>query len=88
MKTPASRAKPLSAASRLRNFIEAAEVDGVAREDMTLRLTFADDNQLKRDGSLALEDISFKGGIMRYLGVRIERGGVRESVLEHPASHL
>ncbi|HEV2363616.1 MAG TPA: hypothetical protein VGS12_05380 [Caulobacteraceae bacterium] len=55
---------------------------------MTLRLTFADDNQLKRDGSLALEDISFKGGIMRYLGVRIERGGVRESVLEHPASHL
>ena len=86
MKSPATEPKPLSAAKRLRIAIEAAEADGAVRDDMTLRLTFGDVSQLKRDGSLALEDISFVGGVMRYLGVRIEQGGVAESVLKRPAS--
>jgi len=49
---------------------------------MLLRLTFGDVNQLKRDTSLAVDDISFAGRIMRFLGVRIEQGGVAESVLQ------
>ena len=86
MKKPPPEIKPLSAARRLRTVIEAAEADGVVRDDMTLRLTFGDVSQLKRDGGLALEDISFRGGVMRYLGVKIEQGGVAESVLEHRPS--
>ena len=53
---------------------------------MLLRLTFGDVSQLKRDTSLAVEDISFAGGVMRFLGVRIEQGGVVESVLERRES--
>lgn len=49
---------------------------------MTLRLTLSDMAALKRDRSLPMEDISFVGGTMRYLGVQIESGGVAESVLE------
>jgi hypothetical protein len=64
--------------------IETADAEGVRREDMILRLTFGDVARLKRDASLALEDISFTGGVMRFLGVRIEQGGVAESVLERP----
>ena len=85
MKGPSPATKPLSAAGRLRVVIEAAEADGARREDMTLRLTLRDVDQLKRDRSLALEDISFAGGVMRYLGVKIEQGGVAESVLDRPA---
>ena len=53
---------------------------------MLLRLTFGDVSQLKRDASLALEDVSFAGGVMRFLGVQIEQGGVVESVLERGGS--
>ena len=53
---------------------------------MLLRLTFGDVSQLKRDASLALEDVSFAGGVMRFLSVRIEQGGVAESVLERGGS--
>ena len=49
---------------------------------MVLRLTLSDVAHLKRDASLALEDISFRDGVMRFLGVQIEPGGVAESVLE------
>jgi hypothetical protein len=73
-------------AQRLRNEIEKAEADGFRREDMLLRLTFGDVSQLKRDASLALEDVSFAGGVMRFLSVRIEQGGVAESVLERGGS--
>jgi hypothetical protein len=48
---------------------------------MTLRLTLNDVTQLRRDRSLALADISYAGGVMRYLGVRVEQGGVPQSVL-------
>ena len=79
---PAPTPPRIAAAQRLRNEIEKAEADGVRREDMLLRLTFGDVNQLKRDTSLAVDDISFAGRIMRFLGVRIEQGGVAESVLQ------
>ena len=82
MKTPAPTPARVSAAKRLRHVIETADADGVRREDMILRLTFGDVAQLKRDASLPLADISFRDGVMRFLGVRIEQGGVAESVLE------
>jgi hypothetical protein len=69
------------AAVHFRAEIEKAEAEGVARADMTLRLTLNDVNQLRRDRTLPVADISFAGGEMRYLGVKVEQGGVPESVL-------
>jgi len=82
MKSPSSPARRAVAAIHFRNEIEKAEAAGVARKDMTLRLTLSDVNQLRRDANLALTDISFTGGVMRYLGVKVEQGGVAESVLD------
>jgi hypothetical protein len=65
-----------------RGQIVAAEADGVHRDDMTLRLTLSDVTALKRDPALPVADISFTGGVMRYLGVKVEQGGVAESVLD------
>jgi hypothetical protein len=82
MKSPAREPPRISAATRLRTLIEAAEADSVGRDEMILRLTFSDVSQLKRDASLDVADISFAGGVMRFLGVRIQQGGVVESVLD------
>lgn len=68
-------------ADRFRDDIEKAEAQGVARDDMTLHLTLSDVSQLKRDPNLAVADVSFAGGTMQYLGVKIEQGGVAVSVL-------
>lgn len=78
---PVRRAAP---ATHFRGEIEKAEAAGSARADMVLRLTLGDLSKLKRDASLAVADISFSGGAMRFLGVRVEGGGVAESALEHP----
>ncbi|WP_309090338.1 hypothetical protein [Phenylobacterium sp.] len=67
---------------RFRSQIEAAVADGVAREDMTLKLTLRDASRLTRDPNTPVSDVSFAGGTMRFLGVKIEQGGVAESVLE------
>jgi hypothetical protein len=75
---PASRA---AVAARFRAEILKAEAEGVAREDMTLRLTLRDASQLRRDATLPVADISYAGGVMRYLGVKVEPGGVAESEL-------
>jgi hypothetical protein len=69
-------------APRFRSEIEAAEAEGVSREHMTLRLTLSDVSALKRDRDLPVTDISFADGVMRYLGVKVEPGGVPESVLD------
>jgi hypothetical protein len=68
-------------ALHLRAEIEKAEAAGMLRYDMRLHLTLGDVNQLKRDRSLAVSDVSFAGGTMRYLGVTIVEGGVSISVL-------
>jgi len=62
--------------------IEAAEQGGVDRGDMTLSLTLNDANELKRDRTLALEDISFAAGQMRFKGVKVKAGGVSASTLD------
>ena len=79
---PARRGPP---ARVFRTQIEAAEADGVDRNDMTLRLTLSDVTALKRDRDLPVADISFAGGVMRYLGVKIEQGGIAESILDRGA---
>jgi hypothetical protein len=71
-----------SPAAVFRKEIEAALAAGAEAEAMTLRLTYGDATHLRRDRSLAVSDISFSGGVMRFLGVRIEQGGVEKSCLE------
>ena len=66
---------------RFRGQIEAAVAQGVAPEDMTLKLTLRDASRLTRDPKTPLADISFADGTMRFLGVKIEQGGVAESAL-------
>lgn len=85
MSAPANSPPRHSPADRFRKQIEKAEADGLGRDNMTLRLTYGDASLLRRDRSLALADISFAGGVMRFLGVRIEVGGVEESELSRPA---
>lgn len=80
---PAARTSP---EARFRGPIEAAIASGVAVEDMTLRLTLQDANLLARDRAIPVADISYAGGTMRFLGVKIEQGGVAVSVLETAAA--
>lgn len=64
-----------------REEIERAENEGVKRTAMTLQLTLADASLLKRDNTLAVSDISFADGVMRFLGVVVQEGGVVTSAL-------
>jgi hypothetical protein len=52
---------------------------------MALHLTLGDVEQLKRDRAVAMEDISFAGGTMKYLGVKVVKGDVTLSVLRQTA---
>ena len=74
-----------SPAAYLREKIESAEADGLDRPQMMLRLTHGDVSLLKRDPALALADISFADGVMRFLGVKVEEGGVTVSELVTPS---
>lgn len=65
-----------------REAIEKLEAEGVKKNKMILRLTLRDDSDLKRDRTLAVSDITFKEGEMRFLGVKVEPGGVVTSVLD------
>jgi hypothetical protein len=84
MTSPAS--KPArrrgSAAEEARLLIDQAEADGVARADMTLRMTLRDVSELKRDPKVAMADISYSADGMRYLGVAVDQGGVTQSTLD------
>lgn len=70
---------------RFRAQIEAALTDGVSPKDMVLRLTLGDANALTRDPATPVSDISFTGGVMRFLGVRVEKGGIEASTLDRGA---
>ena len=70
-----------SPAAQFRGQIETAEATGLSRPKMTLKLTPGDASLLKRDRALDVSDISFVDGVMRYLGVRVEEGGVTTSEL-------
>lgn len=62
--------------------IEKAAGEGYGADDMLLRLTLGDASELKRDRTLAIEDISFTGGVMRFLGVKVAPGGITTSRLD------
>jgi hypothetical protein len=68
-------------AVRFKSEIERAASQGVALDDLTLHLTLRDIDQLKRDRTLPIADISFAGGTMKYLGVKILKGDAPLSVL-------
>ncbi|WP_374575120.1 hypothetical protein [Phenylobacterium sp.] len=82
MKDSTAPGRSETVAARFRREIEHAEAGGLERASMTLRLTLTDASRLRRDPGLAVADISFEDGVMRYLGVAIAQGGVADSVLD------
>lgn len=81
MKNPSPKTRLQDVATYFRAQIEKAEAAGVAREDMILQLTLSDVSRLRRDRNLPVTDISFADGVMRFLGVKVDEGGVAASVL-------
>jgi hypothetical protein len=69
-------------AETFRKAIEKATEEGYGLDDMLLRLTHGDASELKRDKTLAVTDISFAGGVMRFLGVKVAPGGITTSRLD------
>lgn len=67
---------------RFRGQIAAAMADGAAVADMVLRLTLRDVQLMCRDPATPVADISYAEGTMRFLGVRVEKGGVADSRLD------
>lgn len=78
---PRTRSAAESVAA-FRGAIAQALEDGVASDDMTLRLTLGDAANLRKDRSIPIADISFVGGEMRLLGVRVISGGIDRSGLD------
>jgi hypothetical protein len=66
----------------LRAQIEAAIAEGLTTEDLTLCLTHRDRMMLSRDPATPLADVSYVGGIMRFLGVRVQRSAGAVSGLQ------
>lgn len=81
MRSATPKARTLDVAAYFRSEIEKAEAAGATREDMILKLTLSDMSRLRRDRSLSVTDISFADGVMRFLGVRVDEGGVAVSAL-------
>jgi hypothetical protein len=83
-RTPPPRPSPSArrSAELFRAAIEKGVQEGYGVDDMLLRLTLGDASELKRDRSLAVEDISFKDGVMRFLGVKVAPGGITTSRLD------
>ncbi|HEX5377069.1 MAG TPA: hypothetical protein VFW47_00765 [Phenylobacterium sp.] len=80
-----SQPRPRNAAQSVaafRSAIAKAIEDGVDADAMTLRLTLGDAANLRKDRSIPIEDISFRDGEMRLLGVKVVTGGVRDSSLD------
>ena len=71
-----------SAAEEMRLLIDQADQDGVDRKLMVLRMTLRDVSELKRDPKVASEDIAYKDGQMRFLGIPVAQGGVTQSTLD------
>ena len=75
---------PLSAPSAVgfRAAIETAIAEGFTADAMALRLTLRDSAALRRNPAVPIEDISYSGGVMRFLGVSVIEGGIESSVLD------
>jgi hypothetical protein len=71
-----------SIADQFRDAIALATADGAPLDALVLILTRGDADKLKRDRAIAVSDISFADGEMRYLGVRVVQGGATVSALK------
>ncbi len=65
-----------------RRAIEKAEAEGAVKAEMILHLTLSDTADLKRDRTIPVEDISFRDGVMSFMGVKVTTGGVIASALQ------
>ena len=74
--------KGQSVDARFRDQITRATADGVPPEGMTLRLTLRDASLLSRDRTTPVGDIRYREGVMHFLGVQVEAGGVAASTLD------
>ena len=72
---------PQPPSERFRLEIEKAVLAGADPDGLLLQLTLGDVSRLKRDHSIPIADISFTGGEMRYLGVKVAVGHVDASSL-------
>jgi hypothetical protein len=86
MKQPPAPPPRITVSARFRAEIERAASDGVDLDDLALHLTLGDVELLKRDRSLALPDLNFAGGTMRFLGVKVVKGDTPASVLKRPVT--
>ena len=68
--------------AEFRRWIAKANVEGVPRSDMQLRLSHRDLSNLKRNSGVRLDEISFDAGVMRFLGVEIVTAGSSVSSLD------
>jgi hypothetical protein len=84
-KSPAPKPPPQAPSVLFRREIEAAIAAGASAKKMTLRLTLNDGRRLRRDDTVPLEQISYRGGEMHFLGVRVLEGGVAVSALDQSA---
>ena len=85
LKSPAPTPSPNRPSLRPADFRQAivqAELDGVGKDAMVLRLTLRDESELKRDPAVKVEEISFANGEMRFLGVKVVAGGIAVSALD------
>ncbi len=73
---------PTPSAVGFRAAIDAAVAEGFSREAMVLRLTLRDSAALRRNPAVPIEDISYSGGIMRFLGVSVVEGNIVNSLLD------
>jgi hypothetical protein len=71
-------------AVRFKTEIERAASEGVSLDDLVLHLTLGDVGRLKGDRTVPVSDISFLGGTMTYLGVKVVKGDVPLSILRRP----
>ncbi len=80
--TPPRTKTAAESVAAFRGAIAQALQDGIGADDMTLHLTLGDAACLRKDRSIPIEDISFSGGEMRLLGVKVNSGGITASALE------
>ena len=78
--------RPAHRGPTLQDRYRTAAAEGIDPDEMALHLTLGDVEQLKRDRAIAVADISFTGGTMRYLGVKVVKGDTPASELRRPVA--
>lgn len=68
--------------NNLRQAVAEAEAAGGDRRSMILHLTAGDAALIKRSRDVAADEVRFVDGVMYFLGIRAEIGGVTTSSLQ------